>query len=109
MAGVAEQVRLMKDGGKVTKRSSDDYMTYLREFEGSRAKIEMSVPRKAVCEAVVVGQETVIHQAVYYQPARQETRDVIEWQCAPILAEAEADPDTPPLGRSDTGEWTDEP
>jgi hypothetical protein len=93
VAGVAQQVRIMKDGGKVEKRSSDDYMTYTRRFEGSKAQLQMSVPRKSVCEAVVTGQETVIHAPVYYQPARQETRDVIEWVCSPLLQSAEDDGD----------------
>jgi hypothetical protein len=93
VAAVAEQVRLMKDGGKVEKRSTDEYMTYTRRFATSRAVIQLSVPRKAVCEAVVTGQETVIHAAVYYQPARQETRDVIEWVCSPLLSSAEGDDD----------------
>lgn len=54
---------------------------------------EILVKREAVCERVVVGTETVTipaTEAIPAQPAmpeRTETRDVVEWRCAPLLAE----------------------
>jgi hypothetical protein len=89
-AALAQIIRTMKDGGPVEKRASDGYMTYVRKL-GNSARLELNVERNKVCEAKVVGQETVIHQPVPYQPGREEKRDIIEWVCAPILAQAEED------------------
>lgn len=86
LAKVADLVRMMKDGGTVDKTSTEQYMTYTRTL-GKKAKVRLVVERSAVCTAKVVGTVTVEHAAV---PAYTETKDVIEWECAPILAEAEA-------------------
>jgi hypothetical protein len=86
-AALAQIVRTMKDGGPVEKRSSDGYMTYVRKL-GNNARLELNVERSQVCEAKVVGQKVVHHAAV---PARTEIIDEVEWECAPILAQAEED------------------
>lgn len=43
--------------------------------------------RAATCERVVVGTETIIHEA---QDARTEIREIVEWDCGSLLA-VEAD------------------
>lgn len=86
-AGVARQVRIMKDGGKVEKQSSDEYMTYRRRI-GKAARIELTVSRKAVCVAREVGERVVVTEAV---PRSERVEKIIEWDCAPILAQAEID------------------
>lgn len=53
-------------------------------------KLEVAVMREAVCERVVTGTETVTVPAVKAQPERTETREVVEWKCAPVLAEGGA-------------------
>lgn len=84
---VAAIVRILKDGGKVTKRSSDDYMTYSRKI-GKAARIDLTVSRKAVCVAREVGEKIVVTEAV---PRSERVEKIIEWDCAPILAQAEED------------------
>jgi hypothetical protein len=87
VSAVAAVVRTMKDGGKVDKRSWDDSMTYSRTL-GHKAKLEMTVSRKAVCERIVTGTETVTIPAV---AERVETREIVEWECAPVLRHAQED------------------
>ena len=49
--------------------------------------LRVTVNRSAVCERVVVGEETVTLPAVEAQPERTETREVVEWRCESVLAE----------------------
>ena len=44
--------------------------------------------REAVCERIVTGTETVTVPAKPAEPARVEEREVVEWRCEPLLAEA---------------------
>ena len=44
------------------------------------------VTRSAVCERVVVGEETVTIPAKPAEPARVETWEKVEWRCEPLLA-----------------------
>lgn len=53
--------------------------------------LDVSVKRDLVCERRVVGTETVTIPAVAAQPERTETRDVVEWDCKPLLAPEPAD------------------
>ncbi|WP_435744994.1 hypothetical protein [Nocardioides sp. SYSU DS0663] len=53
---------------------------------------DIQVQRDAVCERVVVGTETVTlpatdAQVIEAQPERTEVREVVEWRCAPLLAD----------------------
>lgn len=52
--------------------------------------VDIWLTRDAVCERVVVGTETVEVPAVEAQPARTETRPVVEWRCSPLLAADDA-------------------
>jgi hypothetical protein len=52
--------------------------------------LRVVVQRSAVCERVVVGEETVTLPAVEAQPERTATREVVEWRCEPVLAEVSA-------------------
>lgn len=73
-------------GGKWDKRESatGDQMSFVCEG------YQIQVDRETVCERRVVGTETVVVPAVEAQPARTETRDLVEWDCVPILSEAVA-------------------
>lgn len=51
-------------------------------------RLDVYVDRPAVCERVVTGTETVTIPAVEAQPERVEEREVVEWRCQPLLAEA---------------------
>lgn len=84
----AVKVRELKDGAKIgemAKKADDRYQDVIRDF-GAGIKIAVAVTRSEVCEAVVVGQETV-EEADPEAPKITVTRDIIEWKCAPILAD----------------------
>ena len=48
--------------------------------------LQIAVKREAVCVRRVVGTETVTVPAVDAQPERTEVREVVEWDCEPVLA-----------------------
>lgn len=77
-------------GGKWTKDVRDgeygDYFDATGKLRG--LSIKLTAYRDAVCERVVKGTETVDVPAVEAQPSRTETREIVEWVCAPLLAEA---------------------
>lgn len=73
-------------GGTWEKVPSGTYFTLRTEVDGLRLSI--IADREQVCEAVVVGQETVTVPAVEAAPERTETRDVIEWRCEPLAGES---------------------
>jgi len=71
-------------GGKWDKRetatmSGDDEMVFEREG------YMVTVKRESVCVRRVVGTETVTLPAVDAQPERTVEREVIEWDCEPVL------------------------
>lgn len=68
-------------GGRWAKDVTDFRM--ILQCEG--CPITLEVERSAACTPRVVGTETVNFPAVEAQPARTETRDVIEWECHPLL------------------------
>lgn len=53
-------------------------------------RFDVRVKREAVCERIVTGTETITLPAVEAQPERTEEREVVEWRCEPLLAEATA-------------------
>ncbi len=73
-------------GGTWTKReqksvSGADELVFEREGFG------VTVGREAVCTRRVVGTEEVTIPAVEAKPARTEVREIVEWDCHPILAD----------------------
>lgn len=73
-------------GGRREKRSGTMLLTVERTF--GRVSLKVCGYHEQVCEAKVVGTETVEIPAVEASPARTETRDVVEWVCPPVLGEA---------------------
>lgn len=76
-------------GGKWDKRentclSGDPEMVF--ETDGHM----VTVKREAVCIRRVLGTETVTVPAVKAAPERTEEREVVAWDCEPILATVEA-------------------
>lgn len=63
-----------------------DYFDATRKLHG--LSIKLTAYRDAVCRRVVKGTETVDVPAVEAQPARTERREIVEWVCEPLLAEA---------------------
>jgi len=75
-------------GGKWDKDfdwSGADRADFTQSRDG--LSLRVVVNRSAVCERVVTGVETVTLPAVEAQPERTETRETVEWVCAPVLAE----------------------
>jgi hypothetical protein len=96
VAAVAASIRRAV-GGKWDKSVDDDEnrLTLTTTKGGIRFKI--ITQRAAVCTRRVVGTETVTVPAVEAAPERTVEREVVEWDCDPILA------DGPPVVLSRSG------
>jgi hypothetical protein len=67
---------------------SDDVFVLRREFSGG-VDIKLLTNRANVCERVVVGMKTLAAHDGYTIAAQPEREvEIVEWKCAPILAEA---------------------
>lgn len=73
-------------GGKWRKDFDSDEASFRQQRDGFNMGVV--VVREAVCERVVVGEETVTIPAVEAQPERTTTREIVEWRCEPMLSEA---------------------
>lgn len=91
LQGKHELAAFAKAGGFVRKTADDSWFNVIRDF--GPIQLEAYVSRAAVCERVVVGQETVtIEKPDPDAPKIEETvtRDIIEWRCdEPLLAVAQ--------------------
>jgi hypothetical protein len=74
-------------GGKWTKHERAGLSEPEMEFK--RDGYSIIVKREAVCVRRVVGTETITKPAVSL-PERTETREIVEWDCEPVLAESVA-------------------
>lgn len=74
-------------GGKWDKREYGGDTFY---FDQTFGLLELSIyaTREQVCERIVTGTETVTIAAKPAEPERVEEREIVEWRCEPILAEA---------------------
>lgn len=72
-------------GGTWNKGSVGDSFWLARKSEDLDLTIHCD--REQVCHRVVTGTETVTVPAVEAQPERTEVREVVEWQCDPIVSE----------------------
>lgn len=78
-------------GGAWEKDYGTNYVDFTQERDG--LSLSISVVREAVCVRRVVGAEVVTipaTEAQGAQPERTETREIVEWDCQPFLAEAES-------------------
>ncbi len=88
----AKIVRAMSKGqpiGSVKKITSENYQTYELGFGESKVQLTFTVARNVVCRKVVVGTEVVM-VADPDAPKIEQIRDVIEWECDPLLQAVEA-------------------
>lgn len=67
------------------KRYSSDFMEVARSFGPHEVRFQCL--RETVCERVVVGTEKVMVPDPD-APKVEKEREVVEWRCAPLLAEA---------------------
>lgn len=74
-------------GGKWDKDPNpDERFNFTQARDGLNLKVQ--VEREAVCERVVTGTETVTIPAKAAVPEQVVEREVVEWRCEPLLAEA---------------------
>lgn len=79
--------RILREiGGKWRKHPWGDRFDFEREYQG--LNLQICTQREQVCERRVVGVETVTVPAVEAQPERTEERELVEWDCLPVLTEA---------------------
>lgn len=89
--------------GKSSKRViGDSYFILGKKFRGG-SKIEVNWSRGAVCQRVVVGQETVVEDVVEIVGKRTVTKDKVEWKCPSVLAPKEVSGGTAVMESSDEG------
>jgi hypothetical protein len=72
-------------GGEWDKTYTGDKLVLRRNADD--LELLITVDRDVVCTRRVVGTETVAVPAVEAQPERTEEREVVEWDCAPLLAD----------------------
>jgi hypothetical protein len=78
---------LVKRLGHAKKDYTEGFVNIDRRF-GDHVRLHISAERQTVCERIVVGQRIVPAHDEYTVPAEPEkTVDIVEWKCAPILAE----------------------
>lgn len=84
--GVDELARLTRQvGGARAKVDLGSLLIVRRDF-GAGVLLDLNAHRAEVCEAVVVGTETVeIPDPDVVVPMVTVERDVVEWKCSPIL------------------------
>lgn len=76
-------------GGKWRKVPWDNRFDFEQERDDGLV-VQIYAHREQVCERRVVGTETVTvpaSEAVPAQPERTEEREIVEWDCAPVLSE----------------------
>lgn len=83
----AAQQILRAIGGKWNKDPWGDRFDFERLY-GDGIKLQIFTHREQVCTRRVVGTETVTIPAVEAQPERTEEREVVEWDCEPVLSQA---------------------
>lgn len=74
-------------GGQWQKETTN-YEFALTQSVSDNLTIKLSVSRDAACTPRVVGQETVEVSDYSNCPKKMETRDIVEWDCNPILESA---------------------
>lgn len=69
---------------EVKKEYSSDTF-YMRVYLTSGAYVQLMADRKTVCTRKVVGTETVEEKDYSKAPTITVTREIVEWECDPIL------------------------
>lgn len=87
-------VRSLKAGapiGSIRKHIPDDdngWTTVTWHAKNRQCRVELEIPKKGTCVAKVVGTKTV-KVADPDAPKITKTVDVVEWDCAPVLADVD--------------------
>jgi len=81
----AEVARLARQLGRAEKNVVYSTFVVSRDFGPHKLKVETA--RDAVCVAKVVGTEEVEIPDYSDVPTKKVTRDIVEWECSPLLAD----------------------
>jgi hypothetical protein len=79
-----EAAAVIRALGKCTKEYGDAYMTISRGFGGIALRFVFA--RSRVCTRKVVGVETIPAVFVEAHTVPASTKEIVEWECEPILA-----------------------
>jgi hypothetical protein len=71
-------------GGKWDKVTSEAYFS-LVQIIGENVKVELQTARNTACTPRVVGTETVEVKDYSSVPTKTIERDIVEWDCNPVL------------------------
>jgi hypothetical protein len=72
--------------GACEKEPWNETFSVVKQFGGTNAVLyKLSTSREGVCTKKVVGTETVEVVDYSHVPKKQIQRDVVEWECDPIL------------------------
>ena len=74
-------------GGTWDKQTNDYYFTLTREI-APKVTVKLLVARSEACTPKVVGSETVEVKDYDSCPTKTVTKDIVEWDCNPILDHA---------------------
>jgi hypothetical protein len=83
---MARAIRVLNKAGIVRKDFSTGYANVIKDF-GKYVSIEFTTMREKVCTRKVVGTETVPLKAFVTVPGKYEEKEIVEWECDPILAD----------------------
>jgi hypothetical protein len=83
---MARAAKVLAKVGMVKKDFSSSYANITKDF-GPHAQIECTSMRDKVCTKKVVGTETVPKKAFVTIEGEYETKEIVEWECDPILAD----------------------
>lgn len=91
-----EAATLVRAMGSCNKRYDDSYLTVEKSFGPIRLRAVFS--REQVCKRVVVGVETIPAEFVEARTRPAHTKEIVKWECEPILAPTEGEPKEPHPG-----------
>jgi hypothetical protein len=84
----ADAARIVSTIDGKWEKLPDTYSDFVFRQQRGPLKLDVQVTREAVCERIVTGVESVTIPAKAAVPARTEEREIVEWRCEPLLAEA---------------------
>lgn len=73
-----------RQGGKWDKITTEAYFT-LSQSIGDKVKVDLETARNTACTPRVVGTETVEVKDYSAVPSKTVERDIVEWDCNPVL------------------------
>lgn len=80
----------MRRGARKTSKDANGSFFELRHEFGRFAKAEACLSRDQVCERRVVGKETIaVEDYSIERPKKLIEREIVEWECPPVLAAVE--------------------